>query len=164
MKSPILSKGPIFLGASNFCLGLKLDGSSDVVDAIFLECLGFDYTQDLIEFSEVTSGRWGKASKGKFVRTKLPGNTRTGNVTLRRGMSSSETLWNWFQLVEDGNWAKQRKNAFLIIYEDGMPQARFELTAAWPMGYKISDVKSNSQEIEIEEVEVAYEGFKRVKA
>lgn len=158
-----LSKSPVFLTSSNFYLGLKLDGSSDVVDAVFLECQGFNYSQDVIEFGEVTSGRWGKANKGKFVRTKLPGNTQSGNLTLFRGMTSSMTLWNWFELVQDGKWAKQRKNAVLTIYEDGKPQAKFELTAAWPTRYKISDVKSNSQEIEIEEIEVAYEGFKRVK-
>lgn len=158
-----MPKDPNYLTAANFYLDLKLDGSSDVVDAFFLECQGFDYAQDVIEFSEVTSGRWGKATKGKFVKTKLPGHTSSGNLTLLRGMTSSDALWNWFELVQDGNWAKQRKNALLTIYEGGTPHARFELTAAWPSRYKISDVKSNSQDIEIEEVEVAYEGFKRVK-
>ncbi len=158
-----LSRSPVLLTASNFYLSLKLDGSSDVVDAIFSECQGFNYSQDVIEFSEVTSGRWGKASKGKFVRTKIPGNANSSNLTLLRGMTSSMTLWNWFELTQDGNWAKQRKNALITIYEDGKPQAKFELTAAWPTRYKIADVKSNSQEVEIEEVEVAYEGFKRVK-
>ncbi|RCJ41012.1 phage tail protein [Nostoc minutum NIES-26] len=157
------SRNPVFFTASNFYLDLKLDGSSDLVDAVFLECQGFDYSQDVIEFCEVTSSRWGKASKGKVVRTKLPGNAKSGNLTLLRGMTSSAALWKWFELTEDGNWAKQRKNAILTIHEDGKPQARFELTAAWPSRYKILDVKSNSQEIEIEEVEVAYEGFKRVK-
>ena len=158
-----LSRDPVFFTASNFYLDLKLDGSSNVVDAVFLECQGFNYSQDVIEFSEVTSGRWGKANKGKFVQTKLPGHAKSGNLTLLRGMTSSMALWNWFELIQDGNWAKQRKNALLTIYEGGKPQARFELTAAWPTRYKISDVKSNSQEIEVEEVEVAYEGFKRVK-
>ncbi|MEH2364200.1 phage tail protein [Nostoc sp.] len=157
------SKSPVFLTASNFHLDLKLDGSSDVVDAVFLECQGFNYSQDVIEFSEVTSGRWGKANKGKLVHTKLPGNAKSGNLTLLRGMTSSMALWNWFELTKDGNWAKQRKNALITIHEDGKPQARFELTAAWPSRYKIADVKANSQDMEIEEVEIAYEGFKRVK-
>jgi phage tail-like protein len=157
------SRSPVYITASNFYLHLKLDGSSDLVDAVFLECQGFNYSQDVIEFSEVTSGRWGKANKGKVVQTKLPGNAKSGNLTLLRGMTNSMAVWKWFELTMDGNWAKQRKNALLTIYEDGKPQASFQLTAAWPSRYKIADVKSNSQEIEIEEVEVAYEGFKRVK-
>jgi phage tail-like protein len=158
-----LSRNPIFFTGSNFYLDLKLDGSSDSVDAIFLECLGFNYSQDVIEFSEVTPGRWGKANKGKFVRTKLPGDAKSGNLTLLRGMTSSMAVWNWFELTQEGNWAKQRKNALLTFYDDGKPQARFEITAAWPTRFKFSDVKSDSKQLEIEEVEVAYEGFKRVK-
>lgn len=158
-----LSRDSIYFTGASFHLDLKLDGSSDVVDAIFAECQGFNYSQDVIEFSEVTSGRWGKANKGKFVRTRLPGHAKSGNLTLLRGMTSSMALWNWFELTQDGNWAEQRKNALLTIYGDGKPQAIFELTAAWPTRYKFSDVKSNSQQLEIEEVEVAYEGFKRLK-
>jgi phage tail-like protein len=159
-----LSDQPLFFTGSNFYLDLKLDGSNDFVDGIFLECQGFDYSQDLIEFSEVTSGRWGEArSKGKFVRTKLPGNAKGGNLTLCRGMTSSMALWNWFEATQDSKWAKQRRDALLTIYEEGTPQARFELKAAWPTRYKFSDVKSRSAQLEVEEVEIAYEGFKRVK-
>ncbi|MDY6900288.1 MAG: phage tail protein [Cyanobacteriota bacterium] len=41
--------------------------------------------------------------------------------------------------------------------------ARFELAGAWPTSYKIADVNARSSDIEIEEVEVAFEEFKRVK-
>ncbi len=150
------------LTASNFYLGLQLDGSVDSVDAIFLECQGFNYTQELIEFCEVTPGRWGQATKGKVVRTKLPGNAQSENLILRRGLTRSTALWKWFELVQEGNWVQQRKNALLTIYEGGVPHARFEFTAAWPTSYRIADVKSNSQDVEIEEVEVAYERFRRV--
>lgn len=157
------TNNPAILTNSNFYLKLSLDGSVDSVDGIFLECQGFNYNQEVIEFHEVSQGRWGKASKGKVLHTKLPGNLQCGNLTLRRGMTSSKTLWKWFELVETGNWFKQRKNALLTIYEDGMANAAFEFTSAWPTGYKISDVKANGQEIEIEEVDVAYEGFKRMQ-
>jgi phage tail-like protein len=159
----MINNDPVFLTNANFYLKLSLDGSVDSVDAIFLECQGLNYNQDLIEFHEVSQGRWGKATKGKVLHTKLPGNAKSGNLTLRRGMTSSKALWNWFELVESGNWFKQRKNALLTIYGDAKPNAIFEFTAAWPTGYKLSDFKSGGQEIEIEEVEVAYEGFKRVK-
>jgi phage tail-like protein len=154
---------PAILTAHNFYLMLKLDDSVDSVDGIFLECLGFNYNQEVIEFHEVSPGRWGKANKGKVLHTKLPGNPQCGNLTLRRGMTTSKSFWKWFELVESGNWFKQRKNALLTMYEDAKPSTIFELTAAWPTGYKISDVHANAQDIEIEEVEVAYEGFKRVE-
>lgn len=147
-----------------FYLELHLDGSSDQVDGTFLECRGFQQTQTAIEICEVTSNQWGKAKKGQTIRTKIPGNVKSGNLTLRRGMTSSIALWNWFQAVQDGNWAKQRKNASLTIYDQqAKPQARFELAGAWPSSYKITDVNARSTDIEIEEVEITFEEFKRAK-
>ncbi|OWY64213.1 phage tail protein [cyanobacterium TDX16] len=153
-----------FLTAQRFYLELRLNGFKKQVDAIFLECQGFNRTQDAIEICEVTPNKWGKARKGEVVRTKLPGNVKSGNLTLRRGMSNSITFWNWFQLVQDGNWSKQRKDASLTIYDQaGKPQARFNLIAAWPTSYKLADVNARSTDIEIEEIEIAFEGFKRIQ-
>lgn len=155
---------PEFLTAQRFYLELKLDGFNQQVDGIFLECQGFNRTQDVIEICEVTPNKWGQASKGQVVRTKLPGNVKSGNLTLRRGMSNSITFWNWFQLVQDGNWSKQRKDASLTIYDQaGKPQARFNLIGAWPTSYKLADVSARTTDIEIEEIEVTFEGFKRIK-
>lgn len=151
------------LTSHRFYLELKLDNSSEPVDGIFLECQGFKQTQDAIEICEVTSNKWGTANQGLVVRTKIPGNVKSGNLTLRRGMTLSMAFWNWFQAVQDGKWATQRKNASLTIYDQAAEvQARFELASAWPTSYKIADVSARSTEIEIEEVEVVFEEFKRV--
>lgn len=152
------------LTAHRFYMELQLDGSKDQVDAIFLECQGFKRIQDPIEICEVTPQQWGNAKKGRVVRTKLPGNVKSGNLTLRRGMTSSIALWDWFEAVQEGDWATQRKNVSLTIYDQAAtPQARFELAGAWPTSYKIADVNSRSTDIEIEEVEVAFEEFKRTQ-
>lgn len=153
------------LTASRFYLALELDGSQDSCDGIFLDCQGFQQTQDVIEIAEVTTEVWGSGgqSKGRVVRTKLPGNTKSSNLTLRRGMSFSRTFWNWFQQVREGNWSKQRKNAALTIYNQaGEENARFNLARAWPTAYRIADVSARSTDIEIEELGIACEDFSRV--
>ena len=148
---------PEILTAHRFYLGLTLDGLKDNVDGFFLECQGFKRSQDAIEITEVTD-------KGQVVRTKIPGNVKSGNITLKRGMTNSLAIWKWFEAVQEGKWANQRKNAALSIYDQaGQEQARFELAGAWPASYKIADVNARSSDIEIEEIEVAYEEFKRVK-
>lgn len=154
------------LTAHRFYLGLELDGSKDSVDGIFLECRGFQRTQEVIEVCEVTAQTWGakSQSQGRVVRTKLPGNVKSGNLTLRRGMTLSTTFWAWFQQVQDGNWGKQRKDAALVIYDQSSQEiARFNLFRAWPTSYKITDVNARSSEIEVEELEIAYEEFARIK-
>jgi phage tail-like protein len=151
------------LTANRFYVGLKLDNSNEKVDGIFLECQGLKRTQDAIEICEVTPNKWGKATQGAVVRTKIPGNVKSGNVTLKRGMTCSKTLWNWFQSVQDGNWSTQRREADLSIYDQaGKIQARFNLGMAWPSSYKIADLNARGTTIEIEELEIAYETFERV--
>lgn len=153
------------LTASRFYLGLTLNGQKEP-DCFFLECQGFKRTQDAIEACEVTSQTWGAGgkAKGMVVRTKLPGNVKSGNLTLRRGITNSTDFWQWFDNVQSGKWSKQRKMAALSIYNQANKEiARFELAGAWPTSYKITDVNARSSDIEIEEVEVAFEEFKRVK-
>ncbi len=151
------------LTANRFYLKLELKSSPDKVDGIFLECQGLKRTQDAIEICEVTPNKWGKATKGNVVRTKIPGNVKSGNLTLKRGMTCSKTLWNWFEAVQDGKWAEQRCNAHLSIYDQAAKmQARFELGNAWPTSYKVADLSARATTIELEEMEIAFETFIRV--
>lgn len=151
------------LTANRFYVRLDLDNSNEKVDGIFLECQGLKRTQDAIEICEVTPNKWGKSTTGSVVRTKIPGNVKSGNLTLKRGMTCSKTLWNWFQSVQDGEWATQRRNASLSIYDQAAKmQARFELGGVWPTSYKVADLNARATTIEIEEMEIAFETFKRV--
>lgn len=148
-----------------FYLELKLKDSIDPVDGIFLDCKGFKYSQEVIDICEVTPNKWGKDSKpGQLVRTKLPGNVKTNNLVLRRGMTASKTLWKWFEDVQSGKWAKERRDGSLTIYnQSNEVQARFEFFRAWPSNYTITDVSASSNEVEIEELELVCEEFKRIK-
>jgi phage tail-like protein len=153
---------PEILTNCRFYLELKLDNANEAVDAYFMECKGFKRTQDVIEVCEVTSQRWGKATQGNVVRTKVPGNVKSNNLVLKRGMTQSMTLWNWFKAVQEGKWSEQRRNGSLSIYDQaGNIQARFEFFGAWPISYTLADVNASSNEVEIEEVEIAFEEFVR---
>ncbi|MGF1499439.1 MAG: phage tail protein [Elainellaceae cyanobacterium] len=151
------------LTASKFYLELRLDGSNDNVDATFLECQGFKRSQEAIEIAEATSRNWGKAKYGQVLRTKLPGNSKVENIILRRGMTSSTTLWKWFADVESGKWANQVRDGSLVIYDQsGTEQVRFNFQGAWPVRYSASDVNAQSSDIEIEELEISIDSLVRV--
>ena len=153
---------PEILTNSRFYIELSLDGSQDPVDAYFTECKGFKHTQEVIEVCEVTPQRWGKAKYGQVVRTKVPGNIKTINITLRRGLTKSKTIWKWFDTVQTGNWGEKRRNGSLSIYNQaGDVQAIFEFYNAWPTNYIASDLDANSTELAIEEIEIAVEVFSR---
>ena len=127
-----------------------------------MDCDGFDFNQEVIQFREVTGGRWGKAMQGRTQLTNLPGNAEGGNLILRRGMNISKSLWGWFAAVQEGDWFKQRRKMSVTFYQESYPGAEFEFTEAWPTRYRIGDMKADASTAEIEEVEISYEGFKRV--
>lgn len=153
-----------------FYLEVKLQnipGSHDEIDGYFMECQGFQRSQEIIEIVEVTPQQWGKSQQAKFgrvVRTKIPGNSKSDNIILKRGLTISLAMWNWLKEVEEGNWSKQKKDGDLTIYDQGgEEQARFRFLGGWPVKYKLSGFKAGSNEFEIEEIELAVDEFIRVK-
>lgn len=154
------------LSSARFYLELHVDGSDDRIDGYFMDCQGFKRTQEVAELCEVTSDVWGKngTSKGRVVRTKVPGNVKSENIILRRGLTISQAIWDWFAAVEQGKWAEQRRDGDITVYAQGSEEAaRFRFFGAWPISYKISDFKAGSGEFEIEEFELAVDQFIRVK-
>ncbi len=152
---------------ARFYLELKLQGSNDMIDGYFMECRGFRRSQELIEHCEVAAQKWGSkpAQRGRVIRTKLPGNSKSDNITLRLGMTISPTMWRWFQDVEQGNWSKQLRDGDLTIYDQaGEVSARFRFLGAWPISYKIADVKADASDFQIEELELAVDEFLRVQS
>ncbi|NJM21980.1 MAG: phage tail protein [Richelia sp. RM2_1_2] len=160
----LINNFPEVLTNSRFYIELKLDGSEEPVDGYFMECKGFKVSQEVADICEVTPRRWGDAKIGQVVRTKIPGNVKTNNITLRRGMTKSTTLWKWFKAVQEGNWAKQLRNGSLSIYDQaGIQQAIFQFQGAFPISYIAADLNSSGNELEIEEMEIAVESFTRQK-
>jgi phage tail-like protein len=151
---------------SKFYLEISLNGSLEGIDGYFMECQGFKRSQELIAFCEVVPQKWGKDAKaGLIQRTKVPGNSKVENIILKRGLCISDSMWKWFQAVEEGKWAKQRRDGDLTIYNQAaQQQARFRFERAWPVSYKISDLKAGGNEFELEEVELAVESLMRVQA
>ena len=161
--SNLIENFPEVLTACRFYLELKLDGSQEPVDGYFMECQGFKVSQDIIEVCEVTPQQWGQHNEaGHLIRTKIPGNVKVNNITLKRGLTISQTLWKWFKDVQEGNWEKQRRNGHLTIYDQaGAIGAEFSFKGAWPTSYSIADVSASSGEVEVETVELACEVFVR---
>jgi phage tail-like protein len=153
------------LSTSKYYLEITLSGSNQTIDGHFMECSGFKRTVDAIEIAEVTPQMWGKngSTKGRVVRTKIPGNTKHQNIILKQGMCISTTMWNWLAQVEAGNWTTQQRDGDLTVYDQGAnPKARFRFLGAWPVSYKISDFKAASSEFAIVELELAVREFLRV--
>ena len=152
--------------ASRFYLRLELQigGGNETVDAVFLECRRFQRSQKAIAIVEVTANQWANAKYGQLMTTKIPGHVMTDNLVLKRGLTNSMTLWNWFTKVESGQWKDHEAEGALSIYDQsGREQARYDFQGAWPMRYNTTEVNAQSTAVAIEELELAVSAFTRAQ-
>lgn len=131
----------------NFSFRVEIDG----VDAgQFAEVSGLAAEAEVIEYREgadkVTSSR------------KLPGRVRYPNVTLRRGLTTSRDLWEWWKTVRDG--AVERRTVVITLLSDaGEPLLRWRLREAWIAKIVAPDLNATGNEVAIETIELTHEGL-----
>jgi phage tail-like protein len=94
---------------------------------------------------------------------KLPGLARFGNVVLKRGLTESTELYEWYAQVVSGQIAGSRRSVAIVIMDDaGADRARFRLREAWPVRYETSPLDALANQVVIETLEIAHEGIERI--
>jgi phage tail-like protein len=133
----------------SFNFWVELDG---IANLTFHEASGFDSTVDVIEHRE----------GGQNTTTyKVPGLTKHGNITLKRGLTSDSRLDDWYQEVVNGKI--ERKNGSIIVLDrKGTEVARWDFVRAWPTKYTLPSFNAETSDIAIQTLELAHEGLKRV--
>jgi phage tail-like protein len=134
----------------NFRFRVEIDG---LTVAGFAEVIIGAATTDVIEYRE--------GNEPARVR-KLAGLHKTGDVVLRRGITGSLELWNWYKQVLTGQTAAARRKVVIAVADDtGADRARFVVRDAWPTKYDPSDLDAKGNEVFIETLELANEGIER---
>jgi phage tail-like protein len=104
------------------------------------------------------------AKDGKQVVLKVPGRLKWGNITLKRGLTSSMDLWKWRKMIEDGDVKSARKNGSIIMFDQMLkPVAQWDFKNAWPSKITGPAPKSDSNELVVEEMEIVHEYIVRSK-
>lgn len=131
----------------SFNFGLEIEG---FLEGFFMECNGLQSERRVEEYQE--------GGENGFIY-KLPGQVRYSNVTLKRGVTSSNELWKWYeQGCEDGQI--KRKNVSIILFDPtGRTLKRWELAAAFPVKWAGPDLKSDSSQLAVETIELTHHGF-----
>jgi len=138
-------------------------GSLEV--AMFTECSGIGAKRG---FEQV---REGGVNDHAHI---LPGPLEYANIVLKRGLSLSSALWDWFQAGKfDFNVQRQDVTIYqytpeLIASSSGsQPGAgavkTWSLARAFPVSWKLSDLNSGSSSLVIETLEIAHEGLSLIK-
>lgn len=134
----------------NFNFLVEID---NITRAAFHEASGFDTTIDVIEHRE----------GGQNTTTyKVPGLTKHGNITLKRGLTDDTQLDDWYQKVVDGE-IDRRNGSIVVLNRKGDEVARWNFFRAWPTKYTLPSFTAEGNDIAIQTLELAHEGLKRVK-
>lgn len=114
--------------------------------------------------NEVVEHRVGN-SEGEEIVRKIPGRLHYSNITLRRGLILDDTdLWEWRQLVADGDMESARLSGDILVYgPSGDPVAVWHFQNGWPAKVSGPQYKSDGNEVAIEELTIAHEGLFRLR-
>ena len=89
---------------------------------------------------------------------KLPGLVTYPNVTLKRGINGYLALYNWWKSARDGNI--QRADVSITLLDERRQEVvRWNLSRAWPVKLEAGPLNAQGNEVAIETLELAHEGF-----
>ncbi|UCG68411.1 MAG: phage tail protein [Thermoplasmata archaeon] len=90
----------------------------------------------------------------------LPGLTRYGPITLRRGLTENTELWDWYK----GNLENptERKSMSIVFMDHGHNEkARYNAHECWPSDYYIEPLESNPSDVAMEVIVIQTELIER---
>lgn len=89
----------------------------------------------------------------------LPGRIKYQRIVLKRGVTISSTLWDWYK--ESLTSRKGiRKNVSIILFNERMEEVnRWNFKGCWPQKWEGPELKADASRIAVETFELSHEGF-----
>jgi len=136
---------------ANYHFALQLDG---VNEATFREASGFDSEVEVIESREA-------GPKGQTIIKKLPGAVKWGNITMKRGMTQDQKLYDWHRQAIGGQMDKARRNGSIVVYDPADKEVlRYNFVNGWISKWKGADLNATSgNQVAVEELTLTHEGL-----
>lgn len=134
----------------NFLVEIEVDGVSDTVcSAMFSDADGLEMN------IEPKTIREGGRNTGPVH---MAGPVSYGQLTLKRGMTSSFDLWSWFDATAAPGGGGLRGSASIVMLgSDGTEQVEFQLSGCLPVRLKAPALNAKDGLLAIEEMSIVYE-------
>jgi phage tail-like protein len=127
----------------------------DMCAGSFSECTGLEGTMEPKVIKE------GGRNNGPLQRC---GPVSYATVILKRGMSETRDLWNWFEQITSGAYAQRVDVDIELLDRSGdAPVITWTLKNALPIKFKAADLSAKNSEVSIEELHLAHEGLSHVE-
>jgi phage tail-like protein len=135
--------------AFNFRVEIDVPGlPSSACNAAFAECDGLEMT---IEAKTIREG----GNNGTQIR--LAGAYGYGQLTLKRGMTSSFDLWDWLEATLTKPDLRAEAEVVVLAADGITEQVRFRLSRCLPIKLKAPALNAKDGVVAIEELQIAYE-------
>lgn len=117
----------------------------------FTEVSGLTIELQPIEYRE--------GSAQEYQVTKMPGIPQYSNITLKRGISTSDNeFFQWLATVRQ-NQIERRDLTISLLNEEHAPVVTWKVKEAWPTKVEGPTLNSTGNEVAIESVELCHEGL-----
>lgn len=127
----------------------EVDLGTELKGIAFQEVSGMDVENQIIEYR--------KSNSPLFSTEKMPGITKYGNITMKRGaFVNNNTFWKWYNEIKM-NTIKRQTILIKLLNEMGQVTMEWQLNNAWPTKISSTDLKSDGNEIAIDTLEIAHE-------
>jgi phage tail-like protein len=134
---------------------VSVDGHLD--NMVFREASGIGSESEIVEYK-------GSTKDDYHTIQAIPGRLKWQKINLKRGITDSMDAWNWRKLVEQGNVDSARANGSVVMVDqNGAEVARWNFVRAWPTKITGPSLNSSTNEVGVEELEIAHEGLERIK-
>jgi phage tail-like protein len=139
----------------NFGVEIKLGpDAQQVCNAAFSECDGLEMTMEVKTIRE---------GGNNTQQHRLAGPVAYGQLTLKRGMTGSFHLWDWFREVTINPRLRADAQVVVLAADGRTARLSFLLTRCVPIKLKAPALSAASGGVAIEELQLAYETLTLVK-
>lgn len=129
----------------------EVDLGSQLKSVAFEEVSGMDVENQVIEYR--------KSNSKLFSTEKMPGITKYGNITMKRGIFVNDnSFWKWHEEIKM-NVVTRRTVVIKLLDESGVVTMQWTLQNAWPTKITSTDLKSDGNEVAVDTIEIVHEGL-----
>ena len=130
----------------NFRFYVEIDGFAQ---AVFTEMDGLQVETDVMEYEE-------GGSNGYVHR--LPGRTKVGTLTLKRGVTKSNEFFKWCNEIMHGTVSA--RNISVVMYDGaGEEMTRWSFANAYPIKWTGPQFDADGKTAAVESLELAHDGL-----
>lgn len=96
----------------------------------------------------------------------MPVRTKTGNLTLKKGIGMTMDMYNWYNDVAEGNYVKAKRSVLVAMIGSTIvrvPIAVWILTGAMPIKWTGPTLKTSENAVAVESLELIFDSIELVK-